>query len=416
MIRTSCETVQPELKAYLDGALSLSASFRVKRHLRGCEVCRAELAAIERLGKELKHMSAVMDADSDTLDPGLRARILAAIPPEPATKLQSAQVPLRARRSLALTVMVAGAASVIIAVAIYPRLTSPGRQDALSNSSGSVASVQAPMDTEAQSKSVAANGVSSPPTLRAGGSVGLNGKMAAAGGGGSPRATAGGALQPQFSGTVASPSSPARDAAAAGLTIAKDRLDRDLELKESAKVLNERASVEIQAATTPVHTYLAANLESAVKTVRNTVSACGGEVSQVTYATNTRAEMTLSVPAPQSAGLIVAITRASGGAVRYQSASTMKPIIMPDAHVNNALTEPKKQDNFKMPLATSDVNKRRVPTDNNRLKAGSRIHATDASGRPPTSGQTIGGGSRYSSVSRGADAMVTVKIRLLKSP
>ena len=109
MTKLTCDTVQPELKAYLDGMLPTVLAYRVRRHLLGCANCRSELDEVERIGKEL-HYAMSTDA-GDTLDPILRARILAAIPTTPGqTRVRQ---PIRYR-----PVMAAGALAAVLGAAI----------------------------------------------------------------------------------------------------------------------------------------------------------------------------------------------------------------------------------------------------------------------------------------------------------
>ena len=67
-----CETIQNELKAYLDGQLPFLQRQQVRRHLKRCVACREELSAMEQTGNQLK-----VDAPTP-LEASLRAKILAA--------------------------------------------------------------------------------------------------------------------------------------------------------------------------------------------------------------------------------------------------------------------------------------------------------------------------------------------------
>jgi anti-sigma factor RsiW len=109
MTKLTCDTVQPELKAYLDGMLPTIIAYRVRRHLSGCANCRRDLVEVERIGKEV-HNAMSTDA-GDTLDPILRARILAAIPTAPA--------PTRVRRQIRYRpVMAAGVLGAVLGAAV----------------------------------------------------------------------------------------------------------------------------------------------------------------------------------------------------------------------------------------------------------------------------------------------------------
>src|SRR5258708_37254175 len=68
----SCERVQNELKAYLDGELTYPSSWSVGRHLAACESCRKELSEMKTLSSRLRV------SDPGDLPAELRARILAA--------------------------------------------------------------------------------------------------------------------------------------------------------------------------------------------------------------------------------------------------------------------------------------------------------------------------------------------------
>lgn len=102
--------------AYFDGMLTSLARYRVNRHLRNCASCRQELAEIERIGKELHNMAHdLSSADGDTLDPILRARILAAIPAVPAQPPARSRMPIQFWQRIALGALATvGVAAAII--------------------------------------------------------------------------------------------------------------------------------------------------------------------------------------------------------------------------------------------------------------------------------------------------------------
>src|SRR5258708_30984812 len=101
MKRKRCEWVQQELRGFRDGAVSPIASILVKIHLKGCEGCRRELEMIDRIRKELRDMEMATQTaptgQADPLDPGLRARILAAIPSEAPLPPRSSLFPIGGR-------------------------------------------------------------------------------------------------------------------------------------------------------------------------------------------------------------------------------------------------------------------------------------------------------------------------------
>jgi hypothetical protein len=73
-----CDTLRDDLKAYADGELGSSRSQEIERHLHSCEECREEVAAMNRISHEFFERES--KAESDSLNPALRARILAGLP------------------------------------------------------------------------------------------------------------------------------------------------------------------------------------------------------------------------------------------------------------------------------------------------------------------------------------------------
>jgi anti-sigma factor RsiW len=65
-----CETVRDDLKAYLDGQVSLPRKAEIALHLAGCAACRQEAEAMKRISAELRAM------DCEELDLEARAKIL----------------------------------------------------------------------------------------------------------------------------------------------------------------------------------------------------------------------------------------------------------------------------------------------------------------------------------------------------
>ncbi|HZO87966.1 MAG TPA: zf-HC2 domain-containing protein [Chthonomonadaceae bacterium] len=67
---SNCETIRDDLKAYVDGQLSLLRKSEVALHLARCAGCRREAEAMRRIGDQLRAL------DLEALDSELRARIL----------------------------------------------------------------------------------------------------------------------------------------------------------------------------------------------------------------------------------------------------------------------------------------------------------------------------------------------------
>jgi hypothetical protein len=83
-----CERFQDDLRAYLDGELSVVRRLAVRLHLARCASCREEADIMEQLSNDLRV------GDAGTLEPSLRAKILAglheAAPDPPAEMLEPA--------------------------------------------------------------------------------------------------------------------------------------------------------------------------------------------------------------------------------------------------------------------------------------------------------------------------------------
>src|SRR5437016_2567665 len=86
-----CTQISDELKAYADGELGEAERAGVRAHLDGCDSCRQDLGAIERMSHELR---ALDEAAQTAPRPELRARILSAIP-GPAIDVQGTDRPRR---------------------------------------------------------------------------------------------------------------------------------------------------------------------------------------------------------------------------------------------------------------------------------------------------------------------------------
>lgn len=68
-----CERFQDDLRAYLDGELSVARRLAVRLHLARCASCREEADIMEQLSNDLRA------GDAGTLEPGLRAKILSGL-------------------------------------------------------------------------------------------------------------------------------------------------------------------------------------------------------------------------------------------------------------------------------------------------------------------------------------------------
>ncbi len=98
---TACTKYTDDLKAYVDGELSVVRRFAVRRHLAQCPACREEIAAMTQLTEDLRASEPIEPLDAD-----LRARILS-VPP-----VSSRPVPSRRPLSPSLKWVLAGVALV----------------------------------------------------------------------------------------------------------------------------------------------------------------------------------------------------------------------------------------------------------------------------------------------------------------
>ncbi len=110
-----CQTLREELRAYLDGELSPVQRLAVRLHLARCAACREEMREMEQISNDLRA------GDAGTLDPALRAKILASIPTEapPAPETPAEPVVPKWRRKPFL-LWRATAAAVLAWFVIYP--------------------------------------------------------------------------------------------------------------------------------------------------------------------------------------------------------------------------------------------------------------------------------------------------------
>ena len=69
--------VRADLKAYLDGELSMPRRWLTNRHITACALCRAEMRGLEQLSRQVRTMDQAMP------DARLRGRILASLPAAP---------------------------------------------------------------------------------------------------------------------------------------------------------------------------------------------------------------------------------------------------------------------------------------------------------------------------------------------
>lgn len=99
-----CDNVRPELKAYLDGQVGWWRQRSIRAHAAQCAACREEMKAMRDFSDNLRN------ADADTLDPALRARILAAVPHTPPAPVEARPVWHNHRRPLFLAGAAASAA------------------------------------------------------------------------------------------------------------------------------------------------------------------------------------------------------------------------------------------------------------------------------------------------------------------
>lgn len=107
-----CETVRDDLKAYLDGELSLLTRLIVRTHLIHCIGCRQEIVQMEQINNALKR------EESGSLDPALRTKIL-----ESTANIQPnapAQPALPLWRTRPLAVWGTAAAVVLVWFVVFP--------------------------------------------------------------------------------------------------------------------------------------------------------------------------------------------------------------------------------------------------------------------------------------------------------
>ncbi|BDI30181.1 hypothetical protein CCAX7_22320 [Capsulimonas corticalis] len=97
---TQRHAYEDDLKAYIDGELSLLRRLAVARHLAHCASCRMEVAQMSQITEELRPET------DEALDPNLRAKILADLGP-------ASTSPVRTRRKLRPMPVFAGSVAAI---------------------------------------------------------------------------------------------------------------------------------------------------------------------------------------------------------------------------------------------------------------------------------------------------------------
>ena len=112
----ACDRVRPELKAYLDGQTGWWQRRRVRAHAAQCPLCREEMESMREFSDNLR------SADAETLDPALRAKILAAVPHTPPVSANARPARPKAQRPL-LWAGAAAASAALASAALYPALT-----------------------------------------------------------------------------------------------------------------------------------------------------------------------------------------------------------------------------------------------------------------------------------------------------
>jgi anti-sigma factor RsiW len=143
-----CTPYQEDLRAYLDGELPPARRMAVRLHLARCAACREEINTMEQIGNDLRA------GDAASLDPGLRAKILAgldeAAPASSEIPAEPKPVPKWRRRP----VMIWGTAAALVITwfALYPlwnRQGAPPMYRMMAHPKANIASV--PTASEPQS-------------------------------------------------------------------------------------------------------------------------------------------------------------------------------------------------------------------------------------------------------------------------
>ena len=147
------DRLREDVKAFTDGQLGWWRQQVVKRHLARCAECREEMQAMRDFSAKWRQ------ADDDVLDPGLRARILAAVPDTVPSSPQAALGGRAYRRPLALvgaltsTALFAG-----VAVSLFGHhanrldTAAPAAMRSATNDAGIAASAPSMTDADKQSK------------------------------------------------------------------------------------------------------------------------------------------------------------------------------------------------------------------------------------------------------------------------
>jgi len=339
---TVCQSMQPELKAYLDGMLPPFSAFKVRRHLKKCQNCRKILSEVERIGKELRNVETEMETDAGKLDAGLRARILAAIPYQHLAAPEYRRNPIRRWPVLAIGALAAAALAVVIIL--------PQHQKSLSFALGSSGAISDKAMLHAAQSRVARD--ASAPSVPAGASVsaaapqastttnapaavghiqGLyaNDQSATAAGGAQQAADSeGDKMAVSIGGGVNSRKSAfsgGRMREAPVTPGANGRAATGGFAGSLAKASSPVASVPSRTgssfasgnAVQKVSTFTTGSLEQGERLVRHTVASFKGAVAGPARTTGSNSiELTITVPSPSSAAFLASIPAMSGGELR----------------------------------------------------------------------------------------------------
>lgn len=153
-----CAAFDADLKAHLDGELSLWRRLQVRRHLNQCPQCREEIQLMQSLKEELKTQeSAPLDAD-------LRAKILDNAP-------QNAPAPLPNRRRAVRKLGLALAGVSLLAVGFQASQQSEMVSDSTPALEKAMSANGAKNEADADEKEVKALPPSAPPSARAAGAA-----------------------------------------------------------------------------------------------------------------------------------------------------------------------------------------------------------------------------------------------------
>jgi hypothetical protein len=114
-----CDHVRPELSAFIDGELAPAEIARIEQHLRECDACRNETAALRSLAAELAalpRMSVPHSLAGTVRANGPRERT------EPGERLAVRDINRKARRYLVLSQVLASAALIVLCATVAWRV------------------------------------------------------------------------------------------------------------------------------------------------------------------------------------------------------------------------------------------------------------------------------------------------------